>query len=54
MLVGAALSLLAVIGLLRPPARGYCGNDRPAAPGSGRLPGGPGPTQFWRLRVAAA
>ena len=53
MLVGAALSLVAVIGLLRPPARGYCGNGSLASPGSGPIPGGTRPTLFWRLWVAA-
>jgi hypothetical protein len=53
MLVGAALSLVAVTGLLRPPARGYCENGSLASPGGGPVPGGTRPTLFWRLRVAA-
>jgi hypothetical protein len=40
MLVGAALSLVAVTGLLRPPARGYCENGSLAWPGGGPVPGG--------------
>lgn len=53
MLVGAALSLVAVIGLLRPPARGYCVNGSLASPGGGPVPGGTRPTLFWRPQVAA-
>ena len=53
MMAGAALSLVAVIGLLRPPARGYCMTDRLASPGSGPVPGDREPAPFRRLRVAA-